>query len=84
MKDIELERIIEKSAKLLALHRARARVRQLERELSGAPARAEESLYVPEFLRRRPPFGVSRLPSAVQQRAAAAPETRRDSTAKAS
>ena len=67
MNDVELQRIIDKASRLRALHRARARVRQLERELSGAPLRSEEPLYLPEFLRRRSPFGVTRLPSPAPQ-----------------
>jgi hypothetical protein len=53
MSDSELQRIVGKLRQLEALRRARARVRQLERELSGERARPAEPPYVPEFLRQR-------------------------------
>jgi hypothetical protein len=59
MMDRETEKIVDKLHKLKALHRARARVRQLERELSGAPTRPEDPPYVPEFLRQRIPLRLS-------------------------
>jgi hypothetical protein len=64
MSDAELEQIIGKVRKLKALHRARERVRQLERELRGEPAKPEESSYVPEFLRMRVTRGIAPLPAA--------------------
>jgi hypothetical protein len=64
MSDDELEQVIGKARKLKALHRARERVRQLERELRGAPAKPEESSYVPEFLRMRVTRGIAPLPAA--------------------
>jgi hypothetical protein len=64
MSDAELERIIGKVRKLKALHRARERVKQLERELRGEPAKPEESSYVPEFLRMRVTRGIAPLPAA--------------------
>jgi hypothetical protein len=64
MSDAELERIIGKLRKLRALHRARERVKQLERELRGEPAKPEESSYVPEFLRMRVTRGIAPLPAA--------------------
>jgi hypothetical protein len=64
MSDAELEQIIGKVRKLKALHRARERVRQLERELRGEPAKPEESSYVPEFLRTRVTRGIAPLPAA--------------------
>ena len=39
--------------------RARRRVQQLERELRGEPARAEEPLFVPEFLRKQVAGGLA-------------------------
>jgi hypothetical protein len=59
MLDGEAQKIIDKRQKILALHHARERVRQLERELDGAPARPEEPPHVPEFLRRRVPLTAS-------------------------
>jgi hypothetical protein len=47
----ELTRIVSKARKVQELQRARARVRQLERELSGAPASAEPPAGIPGFLR---------------------------------
>ena len=64
MSDAELERVIGKLRKLRALHRARERVKQLERELRGEPAKPEESSYVPEFLRMRVTRGIAPLPAA--------------------
>jgi hypothetical protein len=49
--DDELEQIISKARKLTALRRARERVKQLERELRGEPAKPEKASSVPEFLR---------------------------------
>jgi hypothetical protein len=59
MSDTELAQVIAKRQKLKALHRARARVQQLERELRGEPARAEEPLFVPEFLRTQVACGIA-------------------------
>lgn len=53
MVDSGVERIIDKLQKLRALRLARDRVRQLERELSGVRARAEEPPTIPEFLRQQ-------------------------------
>jgi hypothetical protein len=74
MIDAELQTIVAKLHKLKALRRARARVRQLERELSGEPATAEELPYVPEFLRQRAPVLIARDtdPRSTEQRAPAA------------
>jgi hypothetical protein len=47
----ELQQVIGKARMFKELRRARERVRQLERELRGEPARPEESTWVPEFLR---------------------------------
>ena len=63
MTDIEVQRIIDKLQQLRALRRARERVRQLERELSGEPARLEprpldDRAHIPEFLRQRVPLRV--------------------------
>jgi hypothetical protein len=58
MSDEELQRVIGKAQRLKELRRAKERVRQLERELRGEPAKPEESTWIPEFLRvhesRRP------------------------------
>ena len=51
MSDYELEQLINKKRMLRELRRARERVKQLERQLRGEPARPEEPPYVPEFLR---------------------------------
>jgi hypothetical protein len=59
MSDTELAGVIGRLQMLKALHRARARVQQLERELRGEPARAEEPLFVPEFLRKQVAGGVA-------------------------
>jgi hypothetical protein len=59
MMDRETEKIVDKLQKLKALQRARARVRQLERELSGEPKRPAESSYIPQFLRQRLPARLS-------------------------
>jgi hypothetical protein len=53
MSDEELERVIGKARRLKELHRARERIRQLERELRGEPAKRQEAPYVPEFLRKQ-------------------------------
>src|SRR3977135_1650577 len=50
MSDDELQRVIGKARRLKELRRAKERVRQLERELRGEPAKPEESPWVPEFL----------------------------------
>jgi hypothetical protein len=50
MTDSEAKKIVDKLHKLRALRRARERVRQLERELNGAPARPEDPPRIPEFL----------------------------------
>lgn len=53
MSDTDLARVIYKQQRLKALHRARARVQQLERELRGEPVNAEEPPSIPDFLRKR-------------------------------
>ena len=63
MTDSEVQRIIDKLQQLQALRRARERVRQLERELSGEPPRLEDRphddrAHIPEFLRQRVPLRV--------------------------
>lgn len=63
MSDSEVQRIIDKLQQLQALRRARERVRQLERELSGEPPRLEDRphddrAHIPEFLRQRVPLRV--------------------------
>lgn len=59
MSDIELGHVIAKLQKIKALHRARAHVRQLELELRGGPARAEEPPFVPEFIRKQVSSGLA-------------------------
>jgi hypothetical protein len=59
MMDRETQKIVDKLQRLKALYRARARVRQLERELSGEPRRPRDPPYVPEFLRQRLPARLS-------------------------
>jgi hypothetical protein len=53
--DSEVQKILDKQHKLRELRRARERLRQLERELNGAPDSTEELPQVPEFLRLRLP-----------------------------
>lgn len=53
MMDSEVRKIVDKLQKLNALRHARERVRQLEMELSGEPARTDSPPHVPEFLRQR-------------------------------
>jgi predicted component of type VI protein secretion system len=52
MVDREVEKIVDKLRKLRALRHARERVRQLEQELNGEPAKPESSAHLPEFLRQ--------------------------------
>jgi len=59
MVDHEVEKIIDKLQKLRALRQARERVRQLERELNGDPARPESPRHLPEFLRPHSPLRVA-------------------------
>ena len=56
MADHEVQKIVDKRHKLGALRHARERVRQLERELSGEPAKREERPHLPEFLRQDLPL----------------------------
>jgi predicted component of type VI protein secretion system len=58
MVDHEVEKIIAKVQKLRALRHARERVRQLERELNGEPAKPEGPRTLPEFLRQHSPLRV--------------------------
>jgi hypothetical protein len=53
MIDSDTQKVVDKQLKLLALRRARAHVRQLERELSGETPRREGAAHLPEFLRQR-------------------------------
>ena len=55
MSEEQLQQIVGKASKLNELRRAKDRVRQLERELRGEPAKPEEPHYVPEFLRTQRP-----------------------------
>lgn len=56
MVDTEMQTIVDKLRKLRELRRARDRVRQLERELSGELARPVEAPSLPEFLRLHRPM----------------------------
>ena len=60
MIDREVEKIVDKLNKLRALRHARERVRQLERELSGEPAKPEPAPHLPEFLRQHVPLRVAK------------------------
>jgi hypothetical protein len=51
MLDTGMGKVIDKLQKLRELRRARDRVRELERELRGEPARPVEGPSLPEFLR---------------------------------
>jgi hypothetical protein len=64
MSDDELQQVIGKARMFKELRRAKERVRQLERELRGEPAKPEESTYVPEFLRVQAGSGVANLTGA--------------------
>jgi|HubBroStandDraft_6_1064221.scaffolds.fasta_scaffold06212_3 hypothetical protein len=59
MVDHQVRKLVDKQHKLIALRRARDRVRQLEWELSGKPARPQEPAQLPEFLRRDLPLQAS-------------------------
>ena len=59
MVDHQVRKLADKQQKLIALHRARDRVRRLEWELSGKPARPQEPPQLPEFLRRDLPLQAS-------------------------
>jgi len=59
MVDQEVDKIVAKLQKLRALRHARERVRQLERELNGEPAKPESPPHLPEFLRQRSPLRVA-------------------------
>jgi len=52
MVDHEVQKIVDKHQKLSTLRQGRARVRRLERELSGKPAQREELPHLHEFLRQ--------------------------------
>jgi hypothetical protein len=56
MLDNGVEKIVDKLQQLRALRGARERLRQLERELNGTPARPEDPPQVPEFLGPRVPL----------------------------
>jgi hypothetical protein len=58
MSESEVRKIIDKLQKLRALSHARERVRQLERELYGEGAKAQESPRLPEFLSQHSPLRV--------------------------
>jgi hypothetical protein len=52
MIDNEVQKIVDKLQRLRALRRARERVRQLELELNGSPARPEDPLSFPSSCAR--------------------------------
>jgi hypothetical protein len=56
----ELMLIVSKARKVQELQRARARVKQLERELRGEPIKTEEPPYIPSFLQSSHSTGESR------------------------
>jgi hypothetical protein len=58
MSDNEIYKVIDKLQKLRALSHARERVRQLERELCGEGAKAQEPPHLPEFLSQHSPLRV--------------------------
>jgi hypothetical protein len=60
MIDHEVGKIVDKLQKLRALRRARERVRQLERELHGEPAKSQGPAHLPEFLRQHAPLRVAK------------------------
>jgi hypothetical protein len=60
MVDHEVQKIIDKLQKLRALRYARERVRQLERELNGEPAKPESAAHLPAFLRQHGPLRVAK------------------------
>jgi len=60
MADHEVERIVDKLQTLRAPRRARERVRQLERELRGEPAKPESASRLPEFLKQHDPLRVAK------------------------
>jgi hypothetical protein len=59
MTDDELETLTGKARKVRTLLRAHERVKQLERELWGAPARPEQPTSAPEFLRAQGSPGIA-------------------------
>ena len=60
MRDHQVEKIVDKLQKLRALRHARERVRQLERELNGVPAKPEDPPHLPEFLRQQGPLRIAK------------------------
>ena len=56
MIDGEFRKVMDKMQKLRMLRDARERVRQLERELCGEPAKAQEAPQVPKFLSQVEPL----------------------------
>ena len=58
MVDRDVEKIVDKLQKIRALRHARERVRQLERELNGEPAKREDPAHLPDFLRPDRPLPV--------------------------
>lgn len=56
MNDETLKQLITKARMLKELHRAKIRVRQLERQLRGEPAEVEVEPEIPGFLRRNHPL----------------------------
>jgi hypothetical protein len=60
MSDDQLSQAVSKLQTLSDLHRARERVKQLERELRGEPRKPERPIYVPEFLRPEAAGGIGK------------------------
>jgi hypothetical protein len=58
--DGEVEKLVDKLQKLRALRCARERVRQLERELNGEPAKPESLPHLTEFLKQHGPLWVAK------------------------
>jgi hypothetical protein len=65
MHDETLERVFNKARMLRELHRAKVRVRQLERQLRGEPAEVEQEREIPLFVTPAPPAETIRGAAAV-------------------
>jgi hypothetical protein len=60
MVDHEVEKIVDRLQKLRALRYARERVRQLERELNGEPAKPAGAPHLTGFLKEHGPLRVAK------------------------
>ena len=74
MNDETLERVFNKARMLRELHRAKIRVRQLERQLRGEPVEVEQEPQVPLFLTRAPPAETIRGAAAADLSPAGSPD----------